>query len=71
MNLAELLSALRRARMQGAVLDAEVKIVTARAHLDKDIVNGVDLVYSAIDDIEWREKDGVVCINEGEPLEYP
>ena len=70
MTLAELLSALRRARMQGARLDAEVKLITARAALDEDIVNGVDLVQSAIYDVEWHEKDGVLRINEGEPLEY-
>ena len=56
--------------MQGARLDAEVKIVTARANLQEDIVNGVDLAQSAVSDIEWREGDGVVCINEGEPLQY-
>ena len=70
MTLAELLSALRRARMQGAKLDAEVKLVTARANLPNDIVNGVDLAWSAVEDVEWDPKAKVVQIHEGGPLEY-
>lgn len=71
MTLAELLSALRRARMSGAQLDAEVKLVTARANLPNDIVNGVDPAWSGVEDVEWDPKAQVVQIHEGHPFEYP
>ena len=76
MTLLELLDALRMVarRSKGAALTAEVKLITARADLGEDIVNGVDIAQSAIDDVEYVEYDPnthLVCIHEGGPRKYP